>query len=936
MELIPNQRDIIDRARLSDDLAAIFEAAGDATRARGEILERLKAAMEQGRAEIHRRFEAKRSAGAVAVRAQTFLFDQLIRALYDLAAEQIYPAYNPTAAEHLGVVAVGGYGRGELAPYSDIDLLFLFPYKQTPRGEQVVEYMLYMLWDMRLKVGHATRSVDDCVRMARQDITIRTALLEARYVWGDQALFSDLRRRFQEQVVATTALAFVEAKLAERDARHLRLGDSRYLIEPNIKEGKGGLRDLQTLFWIAKYVYHVTSPADLVDRGVLTQAEARRFDTAQTFLWTVRCHLHYQTGRAEERLTVDLQPAIAQVMGYTDHAGSRGVERFMKHYYLVAKRVGDLTRIFCAAIESEHKRRPLMHKLLPGRRREIQGFQVVNGRLAVNDDTTFRRDPVAMIRLFHVSQAEKLEIHPRTLRLLTRDVQRLTPQVRDDREANRLFLEILTAKAGIQQTLKQMNEAGVFGRFLPDFGRIVGQTQHDMYHVYTVDEHTIFALGILNRIEQGQLAEDHPVSTQVIHEVQSRRALYIGLLFHDIGKGRGGNHSEIGAAAAEQAGPRLGLDPEETETVVWLVRHHLAMSNTAFKRDLSDPKTIADFAELVQSPERLRLLLCLTVADIRAVGPTVWNNWKATLLRELYYATEDLMSGGHRATDRDARVAAAQSALQAAVADWPRADLEAHLARGYPAYWLAFDTPSLVRHARQIRRAEAEGQPLSIETRVDRRRAVTEVTIYTQDHPGLFSRLAGAFAAAGATVVDARIFTTPQGMALDTFWIQDTEGGAFAQPNRLAKMSVMIERSLAGRLKPEEAVRDRGFRPGRGARVFTVQPRVVIDNKASATHTVIEVNGADRPGFLYTVTRALSELSLQISSAKISTYGERAVSLFYVKDNFGMKVEHETALKRIRERLRAAIGQADEAGMPRPRRSVSSDSDGEPQPAVAE
>ena len=933
METIPKKRDIIDRARLSDDLAAIFAAAGDATRCRGSVLERLKAAMEHGRAEIRRRFDGGRSAGAAAVRAQTFLFDQLIRALYDLAAEQIYPAYNPTAAEHLAVVAVGGYGRGELAPHSDIDLLFLFPYKQTARGEQVVEYMLYMLWDMRLKVGHATRSIDDCVRLARQDITIRTSLLEARYVWGDQSLYGDLRTRFQEQVVATTALAFVEAKLAERDERHRRHGDSRYVIEPNVKENKGGLRDLQTLYWIAKYVYHVESPAALVDRGVLSQAEARNFDKLQVFLWTVRCHLHYITGRAEERLTVDLQPEIARAMGYTDHAGARGVERFMKHYYLVAKGVGDLTRIFCAAIESEHKRRPLMRRLRPGRRKEVRGFQLEDGRLAVADAAMFTRDPAAMVRLFHVSQAEKLEIHPGTLRLVTRNLHRITAGEREDPEANRLFIEILTAKSGIEKTLRQMNEAGVFGRFLPDFGRVVGQTQHDMYHVYTVDEHTIFALGILNRIDQGELAEDHPLSTEVIREVQSRRALYIGLLFHDIGKGRGGNHSEIGAAAAEQTGPRLGLDPEETETVAWLVRHHLAMSNTAFKRDLSDPKTIKDFAELVQSPERLRLLLCLTVADIRAVGPTVWNNWKAALLRELYYATEELMSGGHRATDRDGRVGAAHAALREALASWPEADLEAHIGRGYPAYWLAFDTPTLVRHARQIRQAERESRPLSVETRVDRRRAVTEVTIYTQDHPGLFSRLAGGFAAAGASVVDARIFTTPQGMALDTFWIQDADGGAFDQPSRLAKMSVMIERSLAGRLKLEQAIRERGFRPARQSQAFIVQPRVVIDNKASATHTVIEVNGADRPGFLYTVTRALSELSLQISSAKISTYGERAVSLFYVKDGFGMKVAHETALKRIRERLRSAIGDADEAGIPLPRGQAG---DGTTQPAAAE
>jgi [protein-PII] uridylyltransferase len=915
------QRDIIDRRRLEQTLAERLADVGDDSGRRAVALDVLKSALADGRAEVRRRFEESRSGGPKAAAELSFLFDQLVRVIHELAVAR-YPSANPTMADRFAIVAVGGYGRGELAPFSDIDLLFLFPYKQPPRGEQVVEYMLYFLWDLGIKVGHSTRSVDDCLRLAKRDVTIRTALLEARYLWGDQALFLEMKQRFQDDVVAGTAVEFTDAKLKERDERHQKMGDSRYVVEPNIKDGKGGLRDLQTLYWIGKYVYRVETVGELVERGVLSRDAERLFAKAYKFLWTLRCNLHYVTNRPEERVTFDVQTALAERMAYTDHAGSSGVERFMKHYYLVAKGVGDLTRIFCAAIEAEHKRKPMIRLPRFGRARDLGPFRLDGDRLTVRERTLFRSEPSAMIRLFRVAHVERFDIHPDALRLVTESLRRIDRKVRDDPEANRMFLDMLTSSDGPDVALKRMNEAGVFGRFVPDFGRIVGQTQHDMYHVYTVDEHTIHAIGLLARIERGQLGDEHPLCSEVVHKVASRRALYVSVLLHDIAKGRGGDHSELGADIAQQLCPRLGLSDEETETVVWLVRYHLAMSSVAQKRDLNDAKTIRDFVDLVQSPERLRLLLCLTVVDMRATGPAVWNNWKAELLRELYYASEDLMSGGLLAAGRQRRVEAAQSELRAVLSDWPDADFDAHLARGYPGYWLSFSADTLARQARQMRTAEAEGAPLSVETRVDRFRAVTELTIYTQDHPGLFSRLAGAISAAGAAVVDAKIFTTPQGMALDTFWLQDDEGNAFEQASRLAKLSVQIERALAGRLKRDDAEAGRTFVPAR-TRVFAVPPRVMIDNQASATHTVIEVNGRDRTGFLYLVTRALYGLSLQISTAKISTYGERAVDVFYVKDGFGMKITHEGRLKKVRETLLDAI--AEDTGVPAARAEAAAE-----------
>jgi len=908
---VPDRRAIIRRRALGESLSRLVEdVPTGADLPRAQVLALLREALAAGRAEIRRRFEEPgplRNDGPAVLAATSFLMDQLIRVLFDFADGRAYPAANPSTAERLGVVATGGFGRGEMAPLSDIDLLFLRPYKQTPRGEQIVEFMLYMLWDLGLKVGHATRTVEESLRYAERDPTIRTALLEARYIWGDRELFEELVKGFPARFATGDGRDFVEAKLSERDQRHTRMGDSRYVVEPNVKEGKGGLRDLHTLFWIAKYLYRVSKPAELVEKGVLTTDEARHFRRADRFLSTVRCHIHYLSGRADDRLSFDLQREIATRLGYQDRSGSRGVERFMKHYYLHAKTVGDLTRIFVAALEDSRRRKPRLAALWQSLRpRQLEGFRLDGERLAVASPDAFGKDPVAILRLFHVAQENGLDIHPATLRLLTQNI-RLVDRLRNDPEANRLFMAMLTSRHDPETTLRRLNEAGVFGRFVPDFGRIVAQTQHDMYHTYTVDEHTIRAIGILARIENGTLKEDHPLSADVIHSILSRPVLYLAVLLHDIAKGRGGDHSVLGADVAMALGPRLGLSEAETETVAWLVRYHLSMSATAFQRDLMDPKTIETFAALVQSPERLRLLLVLTVCDIRAVGPTVWNGWKAALLRQLYNAAERVMSGGTLSGGRAERIKAIQAEVGQRLIGWTEAEKEEHFARGYAPYWLSFPIDTLARQAELVRRAERDRQPLAIEHRVEADRSVTEITIYTLDTHGLFARLAGAMAISGANIVDAKIFTLASGMALDVFWIQDLEGKPFDGPQRLARLAARVEISLSNRLDiARELDAQRSSWP-KLDRVFTVSPRVLIDNNASDTFTVIEVNGRDRPGFLHIVTRALTRLNLQIASAHVTTYGERAVDVFYVKDLFGLKVVNTDKLKQIAAEVEKSI-----------------------------
>ena len=910
MNSVAEQPVAVDRAKLAQALAALASEDGSIRADDARPLAILKAVLDDGRASIRQRFETGEANGTMTARATSVLLDAIVGELFAFASARAYPLGRPTTGDKLAVVATGGFGRGELAPYSDLDLMFLFPYKLTPRSEQLVEYGLYRLWDLGLKVGPATRSVDEAIRLAKDDITVRTSLLETRFVVGELDLYTRFRDRFVADVVTGSGPDFVRAKLAERDRRHASLGDTRYLLEPNIKEGKGGLRDLQTLFWIAKYLYRVGDASSLVDLGVFTRADARRFAKAENFLWAVRIFLHYLAERPEERLTFDSQIGLAPRLGYTDHAGTKGVQRFMKHYYLVAKDVGDLTRNLCAVLEACHVAEPMQAEQATAVRPEPP-FRLEGGRLAVETNDAFSDDPVRLIRLYHEADRLGVAIHPRTIRLVIQNLDRVDGELRANPDANQFFVDLLTSSRSPDTALKRMNESGVLGRFIPPFGRVVAQMQYDMFHVYTVDEHTIRAIGHLSQIEKGLLKDELPVSTAAAREVRSRRALYLALLLHDVAKGRGGEHSSLGAEIGERMARRLGLDDWEADTVSWLVRHHLVMTATAFKRDIDDPKTIADFVALVQSPERLRLLLLLTVADVRAVGPGIWNNWKATLLRELFHRSLEAMAGESHEAGRAGRVDTAKQALAARLADWPSPDIVTHLDRGTPAYWLGFDVGALERHARFIRSAGDGTQLARVETRPEPERGVTEVVVYAPDRAGLFAEIAGAISLSDASIVDAKITTLANGMALNSFSVQGAQGGAFESADRLAKLARRIEATLGGGLaiaREVAAVRRRWL--AAPSRAFRITPVVLIDNGASAESTVIEVQGRDRPGFLHDVTAALTALGLHISSAHISTYGGHVVDVFYVRDVFGLKIESPDRLERVRERLLAAVDAA--------------------------
>ena len=873
------------RAQLS---AAALEASGDEVAQRKAALDILRAALFRGRMIAKERLE-NGGGGIETARLLSGVTDEVVTALYDFTTVHVFRARNPTEGERLVLLAVGGYGRGALAPFSDIDLLFVRPYKQTAHTESVIEYMLYALWDLGFKVGHASRTVEECLKLSRQDFTIRTSILEARRLAGDEVLAEDLKRRFRNEVVKGTGTEFVAAKLKERDQRHARAGASRYLVEPNVKEGKGGLRDLNTLFWIAQYLHPGEAREGVVELDLFERREVAAFVRAFDFLWAVRCHLHFATGRPEERLSFDLQPEIARRMGYGDRGDAPAVERFMRRYFMIASQVGALTRTFCAKLEAEEtKNHPQGLSRLLGKRRTVTkpldtpGFHVEGGRLTISDQHTFERDPVNLLRLFSLADRLDLDLHPDAFTAATRGLRLITPAVRRDPAAIEAFLTVLARGRRTYRTLSLMNEAGVLGRFIPEFGRIVAQMQFNMYHSYTVDEHTLRAVGVIADIAKGALEADHPLSVSVMPLIADREALFLAMLLHDTGKGGVGGQEKAGARSARSACERMGLERQRVELVCWLVEHHLVMSDYAQKRDVSDPRTVESFAQIVETPERLRLLLVLTVADIRAVGPGVWNGWKGQLLRELYASSEALFRGG-RAVEPGSpggEPAAAEARRRLIERD-PLA--ESFAGAMEDAYFAAFTLDEQTAHAVLVRRV-ADESGVAASARIRPEMNATEVAVAVGDRHGLFADLALALSAVGADVVGAKVYTSKAGQALDVFYVQDASGAPYGvdQPAKLDRLAQVLEQAARGAKAEGEPRRPMDL--GR-ASAFTISPAVAVDNEASTDCTVVEASGRDRQGLLGDLAFAIARHGLSIQSAHIDNYGERAVDAFYVQDS---------------------------------------------------
>ena len=863
----------------------------------------LRNAQKQGRAEIARAFADAPFEARPMTRAYTYLADGLVRTALHIATRRLHPKPNPTIGERLSVIGVGGYGRGEMAPFSDVDLLFLIPYKATAWTESVVESMLYILWDLKLKVGHATRTVRDCVRLGGEDYTIQTALLEHRFIAGDTDLEAELAKTLAKDLFSSSGTDFIEAKLTERDQRHEKQGQ-RYVVEPNVKEGKGGLRDLHSLFWIAKYIYKVANIADLVAKGVFNADEYKTFKEAEEFLWAVRGHLHLTTNRATEQLSFDMQAQVASAMGYRDQGGRRGVEVFMQAYFRQATAVGDLTRIFLTSLEAIHaKPEPLLERIFRRRPKIKEGFHVVHNRISIKNDKNFLADKLNLLRIYEEALRTGMLLHPDAMRVIKSNLALIDDDMRRNPEAQRIFLDLMLKHGNPERALRRMNELGVLSAFIPEFEVIVAMMQFNMYHSYTVDEHTIQCVANLAMIEKGELVEELPVVSSILKKGVNRKVLYVAMLLHDIGKGRPEDHSILGAKIVRKVAPRLGLKQDEVDTVEWLVRYHLLMSDMAQKRDIADPRTVRDFAKAVQTVKRLDLLCVLTVCDIRGVGPNTWNNWKAVLIRALYRQTERALETGLEDLNRENRGTAAKKTLREALADWPRKDLQVETARHYPPYWQGLHVTAHVTFATMLR--DIGDDDIRVDLHPDEDRDATRASFVMADHPGIFARLAGALALVGANVVDARSYTTKDGNVTDAFWVQDADGNPY-RASKLPRLRQMIEKILRGDVITREAMKTRD-KVKKREKAFRVPTSITFDNDGSEIYTIIEVDTRDRPGLLYDLARTLAASNVYIANAVIATYGEQVVDTFYVKDMFGLKYYSESKQRSLEKRLREAI-----------------------------
>ena len=812
------------------------------------------------------------------------------------------------AGAHFTLVAVGGYGRRELFPHSDVDVLLLVPPQAAEKDTKHIVSLLQRFWDMQVAVSHATRTLEEAVAAAKADSTIAASVMDARFVAGDRKLFLALKKRLRQEVWGSNPGGFIAAKLAERDQRHAKWGDSRFMLEPNVKEGKGGLRDLHTLTWLARYCYPVSQATELVREDMLTPQEWRHYRQAYLFFATVRTHLHLLRGRGDDRLTFDMQTRIAERLKFRGRTPQQKAERLMLRYFQFARYVGTITRIFCAMLEEENLRAPTAPFTQENVARSLpDGFVLDAGRLNFAPEIDLSLQPVCVVALFYVAQKNNLDLHPRAQLAISRQLPVLARKLPFEGEANRLFMEILLAPKSPADTLRRMSEMGVLGALVPEFGRITGMMQYDGYHTYTVDEHTLVAVDNLFTLESGALFEQMPIASAVAKDVGDRAPLYLAMLCHDIAKGLGGAHAIKGESIVERMAQRFGLDAAQGQLAAWLVKHHLNLSETAFKRDLDDPQTISDFVALVQSPERLRLLLIVTVADIKAVGPAIWNGWKGSLMRDLYHRA--MLQMGVGGGDLPA-----QDFLRAEVlADTPKALRDAALGlmdQRPPASWWYRPRAEQIATIRAYAGWLKNRERPALSVVHDNFRAVTEVTCCLAYQPQWFRLLAGVMAWVGASIVSARVMVLADGAAMATLGIQDIEGKSFAsEEQRLAELPRLMEKALAGALDfAVELPKRRAISRGREV---TIAPSVFVDNQVSAQATVIEINARDRLGLLHDMLGAMEACQLQVITAHIATYGQKAVDVFYVKDAYGMKLLHPTKLAAVQQALLAASeGQA--------------------------
>jgi len=869
-----------------------------------------QAALKHGQEILKQEYLAQVPAARI-VTARAWLVDQLLTQAWKLHLPRLGPSVN------IALVAVGGYGRGELHPASDIDLMLLLEKGNPTEISGFVEHLLRFLWDMGLEIGHSVRTPKDCVSEAKKDITVATNLMETRLLYGDQHLFERMQKLTHASRIWPSP-KFFAAKLTEQVDRHRYFDDTAYNLEPNIKEGPGGLRDIQMIAWVTQRHFDSTSLHDLVQRRFLTEKEYRALIKGRNFLWRVRCGLHYIAGRREDRLLFDFQRVLAGQFGYRDKHGILAVEQLMKRYYRTIKELSLLNEIMLQHFQEELLSRGRL-KTKPINRR----FQACNGFLDAIHTKVFERAPFALLELFLVMQQhpELKGVRARTIRLIRANLHRINSKFRKDLACRSLFMEILRQPHGITHELRRMNAYGVLGAYLPAFGKIVGQMQHDLFHVYTVDEHSLFVLRNLRRFTMPEFAHEFPLASELSKELVKPERLYLAGLFHDIAKGRGGDHSELGELEAERFCRLHGLSEYDTRLIAWLVRHHLLMSRTAQHLDISDPAVVLDFARRIGDQGRLDNLYLLTVADMRATSPKVWNAWKGRLLSQLYSATARMFRRGIAAPiDLPAHIADLRSGALTILQPKGinRAALDKFWENLESDYFLRYDANDLAWHAAVITQATPECLPI-VEAHFRPEYGASRFLIYTPDRVDLFVILTGGFDRLNLSIVDARIHTTRDGYALDTFAVLDHDGRAISDARALAQMQMTLREQL---LQPQTGREWRSAHVSRMLKHFPIDTQVGFVSSANGQQTIMEVTAQDRPGLLHQVAQALAACKINLVTAKVSTYGVRAEDVFFLNTLTGKPVTDQAQLDCVAREIYCRLGRSESASSESPTEST--------------
>jgi [protein-PII] uridylyltransferase len=883
------------RARRAEARA---ERAEDRRRLR---LEFFRQALAQGFDSLKVR-HAEGASGQESVRTHARLMDEIIFAMTRLIADDADRArLEPTP---LVVAALGGYGRGELHPLSDIDLMVVYDGELSPYVQRMMQELLYSLWDLGLQVGHSLRSLDDCVAMARTDFPSRTSMQEARFLAGDRRLFGRFRKVLRENVYRRDFGQFLETTLTERDQRYRRYGASPYIGEPNVKESAGGLRDVHTAMWLGAAKFGARTLRELSDKGLITPREQAATDAALTFLWRVRNELHFFSGHKNDVLSRDVQPRIAKNLGYENDETSLGVERFMRDYYLHARAIHRVSRRLIARCQETLSRRGSAG----GRQRQqalADGLVFFDGQLhlADRDSGPLRADPVRLMKVFWHLHRLGCELALDLERALEDSLYLADGAFQRSAAVRDLFLDICRTWGRVAQTFREMHELGLLGRFLPEFGALTCLVQYDVYHKFSVDQHSLLAVEHLEALAPGQSAESEGAA-QVLSEVDKPELLMLGMLLHDVGKARGHGHVAKGIPLIRELVSRIELPPEDGVLVEFLVAHHLTMSHIAQRRDIDDPKTIADFAATVGDAQRLRMLYLLTWADMRAVGPGVLTPWQATILHELYRRSLARLTGGRR--ERPSRTQLAERLRLAVGEEISAQAVKAHLAMMSDRYLTTTSVQRMAEHLSMLQQLGSTSVVTELFHHPDL--GTSDLVVVTRDLPGLFSLIAGTLASQGVNIISAQINTRGDGIAIDTFQVNDPGGDAVTSPAFWGRTLDALRRVLTGEAQVA-ALLERRRAAGRAVAGAEGSVKITLDNHLSDDYTVLEVKCPDRLGLLYLVTRTLAGLGLDIATARIATEIDQAVDTFYVHDGQGRKVEDPDALGRVREALEQALVQ---------------------------